>query len=221
MMRSTIKKILDPFIKKIHAFWLKKPRRYSYKNTHVTVVPGVFPPFLTFSTKILLDFVDGIPLKGKTFLELGCGCGIISIVAAKKGAWVTASDINETALEMLRKNAGENYVALEIVYSDLFENLTGKAFDYIFINPPYYPREPKNVAENAWYCGENFDYFEKLFPQLAWFINPGNCVYMILSQDCDLRKIESIAAKSRIHFGLALEKKTAGERNFIFRLTVS
>lgn len=218
-MRNTVKKILSPVIQKIHALWLKKPRRYSYKDTTVTVVPGVFPPFLTLSTKLLLNFIETIPMKHKTFLELGCGCGIISVVAAKKGAWVTSSDINQTALDTLRKSAEDNYVTMDIVYSDLFENLAGRTFDYIVINPPYYPKEPKTVAENAWYCGQNFDYFEKLFPQLSRFITPTNSVYMILSEDCDLKKIKSIAAKRHIHFGLALEKKTAGERNFIFRLT--
>ena len=86
----------------------------------VQVHPGVFPPHLTFSTKILLDFIKDIELKNKTFLELGCGSGIISLYAAKKNAIVTATDINETALEYLKKNAHKNNLFVTVQYSDLF-----------------------------------------------------------------------------------------------------
>src|SRR5690606_6155378 len=104
-MRTVVKKIVEPLIQKLHKQWLKKPRRYVYKDISVWVEPGVFPPFLTLSTKILLDFIEPAGLENKTFLELGCGCGILSIVAAKKGALVTSSDINPIALDVLRKNA--------------------------------------------------------------------------------------------------------------------
>ncbi|WP_163111277.1 methyltransferase, partial [Acinetobacter baumannii] len=67
----------------------------------IKIHPDVFPPQLTFSTKILLDFVNEMNLDNKTFLELGCGSGIISLLAAKKKALVTASDINQTALDYL------------------------------------------------------------------------------------------------------------------------
>jgi release factor glutamine methyltransferase len=218
-MRTIAKKILGPFLQKASAWWLKKPRRYSYKDISVWVEPGVFPPFLTFSTKLLLDFVDAIPLKGKTFLELGCGCGIISILAAKKDAVVTASDINTIALEALQKNAASNQVSVDIVYSDLFENLQEKSFNLIVINPPYYPKTPQSVPENAWFCGENFEYFERLFGQLPDFSTPENHIYMILSEDCDLNMIRAIASRNDIAFELASEKRTAGEKNFIFKLT--
>ncbi len=145
-MKTLIKRIISPFLKKASAVYLSKPRKYTYKEIVVWVEPTVFPPFITFSTKLLLEFLEALSLKEKKVLELGCGCGIISILAAKKEAIVTATDINTTALESLEKNALNNAVSIDIIHSDLFENIQNKTFDFIVINPPYYPKNPNTVA---------------------------------------------------------------------------
>jgi len=209
---------MSPLLQKASAYYLSKPRKYKYKDVWVWVEPTVFPPFLTISTKILLEFSETLSLKGKTFLELGCGCGILSICSAKNGALVTATDINTMALQALTKNASRNEVALEIIESDLFDELQTKTFHFIFINPPYYPKEPKSVAEKAWFCGESFEYFEKLFLQLPKFSNLDNKIYMILSEDCQLQKIKAIALKNAMAFELVFEKKVLGEANFLYQL---
>ncbi len=216
-MKATVKRIISPILQKASAIYLRKRRKYSYNDLSVWVEPTVFPPFITISTKLLLDFVDTLELEDKNFLELGCGCGIISILAAKKGAQVTATDINEVALEALRKNALDNQAILTVLKSDLFEKLSENWFDVVVINPPYYPKKPKSMAEKAWFCGENFEYFERLFAQLRGFSN-GNELYMILSDDCDLAKIKAIALKNEMALNVVHEKKVATELNFIFRL---
>ena len=101
--RKLIKRITHPILKTGLKLYYNKPRKYKYKGIIIIIHPDVFPPQLTLSTKILLDYISDINLKEKTFLELGCGSGIISLFANKKGAKVTASDINKTALEYLEK----------------------------------------------------------------------------------------------------------------------
>lgn len=217
-MRTLFKKIAGPFLKKASALYLSKPRKYKYKDLSVWVEPSVFPPFITISTRLFLEFTETLDLKNRTFLELGCGCGIISILASKKGAKVTATDINLTALEALEKNTNDNKVGVEIEYSDLFENLKDRTFNYIIINPPYYPKNPSSISENAWYCGENFEYFEKLFSELPNFITTTNQVFMILSEDCKIDHIISIAEKNKLVLKCILEKNVFNEVNFIYRI---
>jgi release factor glutamine methyltransferase len=217
-VRSIIKKITHPLLKLGLNLYYSKPRIFCYDNICVKVHPDVFPPQLTFSTKILLDFISEMDLKNKTVLELGCGSGIISLLASKKGASVTASDINQTALDYLGINASKNNLKLKTVYSDLFQNLENQIFDYIIINPPYYPRKPKNIKEQAWFCGENFEYFQQLFLQLPHHLLNGTKCFMILSQDCDLEKIKTIADENATAFELVSEKRELVETNYIFTI---
>lgn len=215
-MRNYIKKIIYPFLKLGFNFYNSKPQKYCYENICIKVHPDVFPPKFTFSTKILLDFIKPIDLNNKTFLELGCGSGIISLYASKKGAIVTASDVNKTAIDYLEQNAKTNNLKTVTILSDLFESIEENYFDFIIVNPPYYPRKPKNIKEKAWFCGENFEYFEKLFSQLTKvkFDN----FYMILSEDCEIETIKKIAFKNEFEFNLVFQKNSAIENNFIFHI---
>ncbi len=220
-IRSIIKKITKPFLKAGLKFYYRKPRKYSYQDIEVLVHPEVFPPHLTLSTKILLNYISELELQNKTFLELGCGSGIISLLASKKGALVTASDINKTALEYLEKASEENNLEISCIYSNLFENLQESLFDYIIINPPYYPKKPKNIKEEAWFCGENFEYFERLFQQLPKFLSKENNTYMILSEDCQIEKITATASKNHLSLDEIFKTKKIGEINTIYSIVQS
>ena len=217
-LRSVIKRITKPFLNTWLKFYYRKPRSYSYQDIEIMVHPEVFPPHLTLSTKILLDFISEINLDNKTLLELGCGCGIISLLASKKGATVTASDINKIALEYLEASSEKNQLKVSCLYSNLFENLQGISFDYIIINPPYYPKQPKNTKEEAWFCGVEFEYFKRLFEQLPDFLSEKNKTYMILSEDCNLKKITSIADRNNVLFKPVFSIKKMGELNTIYSI---
>lgn len=216
-MRGIIKKITNLFFRRAFLWYHSKPRKYSYKGISVNVSPEVFPPHFTISTKILLGFLAEKELKNKSVLELGCGSGIISLFCVSKGANVLASDINIIALENLEEASKDNNLPLETIKSDLFDAINKNYFDYIIINPPYYPKNPIDIKEQAWFCGENFEYFNKLFYQLVAKVSFEN-VFMILSEDCELNKIKSIALENGLVLENVLEKKVYLERNYIFKV---
>lgn len=62
--------------------------------------------------------LEGADLAGRRVVELGCGLGAPSIVAARAGASVLSSDEDPEALELLRRNAELNGVEVEGLRAD-------------------------------------------------------------------------------------------------------
>jgi predicted nicotinamide N-methyase len=68
----------------------------------------------------LADHVATLDLRGRTVLELGCGLGLPSLVAAGSGADVLATDWAVAALESLAANARRNGLTLAVDVVDWF-----------------------------------------------------------------------------------------------------
>ena len=218
-MRKIIKHLAASVLVPVTRWYLRKERTHSTAGVTVQVYPGVFHPGLFSSTRLLADVLNGVDLCDKTFLELVCGTGFLSITAAQRGAMVTASDLSATAVENAKQNARQNHVAIEVIQADLFDGIPPGKFDVIVINPPYYARNPANERELAWYCGENFEYFRRLFARLGGYMNPNSLVLMALSLGCDVETIHSIGTSNGFRFQLAKEKRVFFDgRDFVFRI---
>src|SRR5215470_868186 len=103
-MKKLIRKISSGVARPLTLRYLSKERSYFSNGITLKILPGVFHPGLFFSTKYLLSYLENFDLKNKSLLELGAGSGLISFIAEKREAIVTASDLNERALEGLRIN---------------------------------------------------------------------------------------------------------------------
>lgn len=60
---------------------------------------------------VLAERMSRIDFRGRRVLEVGCGLGLASLVAAACGADVTASDVHPLAGAFLRENAALNHLA--------------------------------------------------------------------------------------------------------------
>lgn len=101
-----------------------------------SVLPEVWPP--DPATEV---FTSALPLgPGTRFLEIGCGAGVTSVVAAMGGCErVVATDINPAAVANTELNAKAHDVGhkVEALTSDLFHELGPEdVFDLIVSNPP-------------------------------------------------------------------------------------
>ncbi len=79
--------------------------------------------------------------KSDKVLDLGCGYGVVGILAAKiigpQNVWML--DIDPRAVELAQENAGLNGVPdVQIIESDGFTSLNEKDFTLILCNPPYH-----------------------------------------------------------------------------------
>jgi release factor glutamine methyltransferase len=217
-MKTVLKHIVARTYKPLLEKYLSKTRVYQYEDIQLEIAPEVFHPGFFFSTRLLLKYIKKLPLKGKYFFEPGCGSGLISIYAAKKGAIVTASDINPVAIKFLRINSLRNDIRLNIVQSDLFSDVPPQQFDIIAINPPYYKKQPKSFRDYAWHCGENGEYFEKLFHSLKDYIHPQSEIYMVLFDGCDMEMISGIATINEFRLQCMLTHENLLEKNFILKI---
>jgi len=192
---------------------------YRFKDILLEIPSDVFHPGFFFSTKLLMHYIESLPLDKKRFLELGCGSALISIMAAKKGASVTATDINRVAVEYLNKNMKKNGVQIEAIQSDLFKDIPREPFDIVAINPPYYKKDPVTLQDYAWYCGKNGEYFSALFSGLENYISDSTEILMVVSESCDRQMIEDFATGNGFMMHPVYSKQNLLEKNIIFKIT--
>lgn len=217
-MNTVIRHIVANTYKPLLTKYLSKTRVYRYGHLQLQIAPEVFHPGFFFSTQMLLQYISKMPLQNRELLELGCGSGLISMVAAEKGAVVTATDINPVAVEFLKKNCGHNKLQLNIFHSDLFNEIPEKAYDIIAINPPYYKKDPQTLRDHAWFCGRNGAYFERLFASLHRYMHAGSAILMVLFNGCDMDMIHGFAAANNFKLSCVQSKQNMLEKNFIYKI---
>jgi len=96
--------------------------------THVLGVGGAS---VTLSGLMIGDRVPSV-------LDLGTGCGIQALHAARHAKRVVATDISQRALDLAAFNAALNGVdSIEFRLGSLFDPVVGEQFDQIVSNPPF------------------------------------------------------------------------------------
>lgn len=215
-MRWFFRRFCLPFYRRWALRQARRERGFQYDGLRLRIPPGVFHPGLYFSTPVFLSFLKNVDFQEKTALDVGTGSGLLALFAAKNGARSTALDLNPRAVATARQNAGRNALPLEVLESDLFAALPpGAVFDFILVNPPYYPVRARDAAGAAFFAGENLEYFERFFAQLPAFVHEKTKTWLILSEDCDWPKICSIAARQGVELAVVFARKKWGERFFV------
>ena len=81
--------------------------------------PDVFGDGNHETTRFLLYFLNRY-VEGRTMLDVGCGSGILSVFASKRGALsVTAIDCDSNAIECTKRNTEENGTDITIISADI------------------------------------------------------------------------------------------------------
>ncbi len=124
-------------------------------------------------------------LEGQRCLDMGTGTGIIGEKMVRSGAEeVVAADINPEAVEEASERL-EDHQNVEVVQSDLFENIEGK-FDLIAFNPPYLPGEDLDEDiddREIWRGGDSGEEFTEEFLETArdYLKEDGEIIFVVSS----------------------------------------
>ena len=153
---------------------------------------------------------------GARMLEIGAGSGIISIYFASLGKIVTATDISEDAIKLIKHNAEKNNVRINVIESDLFENVNGK-YNTIIFNPPYLPVEGESPQ---WSGGSDGFKVISRFLNDAWkYLEKHGNIYIVLSDLTDINLLIK-NYNNRYNFKKIASMDFDFESIFLYELTV-
>lgn len=146
---------------------------------------GVFAPVRGEHVDLVAEAARRWPPAGKRALDVGTGTGVLSLVLARAGAGVTASDLSDAALACAAENAARLGLSGRVhpVKADLFPVAAGGAaprFDLVVCNPPWLPGEAATPLDRAIYDPDS-TFLRRFLAGLAAHLAPGGEGWLILS----------------------------------------
>lgn len=162
-------------------------------------------------TFLLAQAVHQEAKPGLRFLEVGCGTGFVSLVAARAGCNVTCTDANPHAVALATHNAKQNGLRLRAVETDLLAGLSGP-FDLVAFNPPYLPTRPEErlpgIINLAFDGGESGnDTVLRFVDQVAGLSHRPACILVIHSSLSDPAALRQSLARMGYRNDVAAQQK--------------
>ena len=168
----------------------------------IELPPTVYPP--REDTDLMArEIVKLGPGKGRKCLEIGCGSGVLSILASRQGWKVTACDINPFAVACTKGIAKENFSDISVheggpspkIDGEVSQWTGGNKFDLVFWNLPYLKPDPKltetlgPLEEAALLDTDASGLFERILNLMKNDIltDSGVALFVVSSQNLDLR----------------------------------
>ncbi len=88
---------------------------------------------------LLEQLGDAAWLGGKRVLDIGCGYGLLGLVAAASGGVVTAVDDDLAAVRSTQLNAAAHRLSMQVIHSDIDSRISdAERFDAVITNPPFH-----------------------------------------------------------------------------------
>lgn len=147
-----------------------------FKTTAAALIPR-------HDTEVLVSEALRVLPSARSVLDIGSGSGCVAIAIAKNlpAAAVVSVDVCPEALELARRNAEQNGVAVDFRQGSLFEAVQGEQFDIIVSNPPYIPAahiatlqpevrdyEPRKALDGG---SDGLDFYRLIIPAAPGHLN--------------------------------------------------
>jgi HemK-related putative methylase len=183
------------------------------------VTPSVFNPKVPRTGEFLASLVDLSLVKcDAEVLDMGTGCGVCAVFAARHARRVVAVDINAAAVRCARINAQLNHLEhkIDVRHGDLFAPVAAERFDLILFNPPFLRGAPRDDRDRAW---RSSDVAERFAAGLGAHLKPGGSALVLLSSFGDAVRFLTEFCKHDFAIAELAERRFVNERLAIFKLT--
>jgi release factor glutamine methyltransferase len=196
---------------------LKTPppiKTFQYNGLTIELHPEVYEP--AEDTFQLLEAAS--VKKGDKILEIGTGCGLISLDCARSGAQVVCTDINPYAVKLALRNCVRNRSMLmgsmEVRLGDLFSAVkTNEVFDIVIFNPPYLPTCPEEkIGGTGWFDVatdggvDGLTATKRFIDGIHKHLHKHGHAYFVFSSLADRTKLDTYLSDARLHGKIVLSR---------------
>ena len=151
-------------------------------------------------------------------LDVGSGCGILSVLSAQKARSVIAVDVSPDAVKCTKLNAEKNNVSerVNVVRGDLLGPLRKRAlFDVVLFNAPYLPTEnekPSGWIDYAWQGGRGGrEIIDRFIAQASEHVKAGGRIFLVQSTLSDVKETIESFTRQGFEATVVAEQKVAFE----------
>lgn len=170
----------------------EKDVSYSLGRERLVIRPGVGVHPLDAVVRQALQILP--PVAGRAVLDLGCGCGVYGLAAARLGAdRVVLTDLDPRALRAARANARTNGITgLAFRCGDFFQPVGEERFDLILASLPQTPA-PRPIVASRWGGRDGLRHLRRLLVEAPRRLNPGGTLFFLLHDLADSARVERLA----------------------------
>lgn len=186
-------------------------RRIFCADCEFHVPPDVYEP-----AEDSFLFADNLKVdEDSVVIDVGAGCGILGIIAAKKARRVVAVDVNLHALRCAKNNARLNRVVDKMFFirGDLLQPIrTGNKFDFIIFNPPYLPvkNEDGSWLGCAWSGGTGGrQIIDRFIREAPKYLHNHGQILLLQSSLSDINKTLQNLEKSGLDVSVVAKQRLA------------
>ncbi len=187
----------------------------------LVVLPEVFNPNLFLTTPFFAEALSPelVPPTADV-LDVGTGSGALAIRAAGLARSVSAVDINPHAVRCARLNVLLNGCEdrVTIVEGDMFAPFSGRRFDVVLCNPPFYRGTPRDAWDAAWRAP---DFFERFADALADHLTPCGHALVLLSSRAEADGFLARCTRGGLESSVVLRRDTALESFTLHRIAAA
>jgi release factor glutamine methyltransferase len=177
---------------------------YAYRGCVFRVPDDVQPPkagSLFFCRHLSVQ-------PGERMLEIGAGLGLASVLAARAGARVVATDVVPAAVEAVRANATLNGVTVDTRLGDCYAPVrSDERFDLVCSNPPQMPTPPGRERADALAAADNggrdgWEILDRVIAGAPAHLVPGGrlvfTMFAFLGRKAAFARLEAVGLTPRI-----------------------